>query len=74
MAAGIVGLGAGFVLLILGKVLTQRAIESRFGRVDSRTISQSTGTGVVPVSVSLIVLLGWALLAVGVIITTVSLL
>jgi hypothetical protein len=74
MTVGLVLLGAGLALLAVGKVLTQRAIESAFGKLDNETISKSTGAGVVPVSVSLVVLFAWAIVLVGAIATVLALL
>ncbi len=72
MTVGLVMIGVGLALLALGKVLTQRAIETSFGKIDPGTVSRSTGTGVVPVRLSLMILAAWALLLIGVVITVVS--
>ncbi len=69
MMVGLVMIGFGLALLALGKVLTQRAIETSFGKVDAGTVSRSTGTGVVPVRLSLMVLAAWALLLIGIVVS-----
>jgi len=57
----------GVVLVIAGGIYSKKRIEDQFGELNPTTRSLSEGTGVVPASVSWIVLLGYALIVVGVI-------
>lgn len=66
----VVGIGA---LLVSGSV-TRRRVGEAFGQVDDTSMRMSTGTGVVPKWVSLLNLVGWALIVVGLIVAVLSLL
>lgn len=57
----------GVVLVIGGGTYSRKRIEDQFGQLNPTTRSLSEGTGVVPASASLIVLLGYVLIVVGVI-------
>jgi hypothetical protein len=74
MVIGISLLAIGLLLLAVGQVMTRRAIEAQFGKLDQQSIARSKGTGVVPLGVSLMVLLGWAFVVVGGIVALLSLL
>ena len=65
MTFGIICLAAGVVLVLLGAVKSARRVKGAHGYVDSHSVRMSEGTGVVPRWVSLVVLIGYAAIAVG---------
>ena len=67
-------LGVGSVLLLVGNAMTRSAIQSTYGRIDADTVARAPGSGAVPAWVSFAMLAAWLLIAIGAIVTVVSLL
>ena len=65
MTFGIICLAAGVIFVLLGAVKSARRVKGAHGYVDSHSVRMSEGTGVVPRWVSLVVLIGYAAIAVG---------
>jgi len=57
----------GVVMVIAGGMSSRKNIEDKFGDLTPSTRRMSEGTGVVPTSTSIIVLLGYLLIVVGII-------
>ena len=57
----------GVVMVIAGAASTRKKIEEKFGEVTPMTKKLSEGTGIVPSSISTMVLVGYVLIVVGVI-------
>lgn len=57
----------GVVLLGLGSLLINVKVRRRWGAMNETTMLLSKGTGVVPSWISLMILVGWMALAVGVV-------
>ena len=57
----------GVVMVIAGAASTRKKIEEKFGEVTPMTKKMSEGSGVVPSSTSSMVLIGYVLIAVGII-------
>ena len=57
----------GVVMVIAGGMSSKKNIEDKFGDLTPLTRRMSEGTGVVPTSTSIIVLLGYLLIVVGII-------
>ena len=55
------------VMVIAGGASTRKKIEDKFGEVTPMTKKMSEGSGVVPSSTSSMVLIGYVLIAVGII-------
>ena len=73
MAAGLALLVVGVLLLASGALLTTRRVRRAWGTVDETSMRFSQGNGTVPSWVSLMVLSGWVIVAVGVILTVIAL-
>ena len=67
MTAMLIVLIVGVLLIATGGGLSKRRIKSTFGNMDSTSIELSEGTGVIPKWVSMLVLLGWLGVVVGVV-------
>ena len=57
----------GVVMVLAGGASTRKKIEDKFGEVTPMTKKMSEGSGVVPSSTSAMVLIGYVLIAVGII-------
>ena len=57
----------GVVMVLAGGASTRKKIEDKFGEVTPMTKKMSEGSGVVPSSTSSMVLIGYVLIAVGII-------
>jgi SNF family Na+-dependent transporter len=57
----------GVVMILAGGASTRKKIEDKFGEVTPMTKKMSEGTGIVPTSTSMLVLIGYVLVAVGII-------
>jgi len=57
----------GVVMVLAGGASTRKKIENKFGEVTPMTKKMSEGSGVVPSSTSAMVLIGYVLIAVGII-------
>ena len=57
----------GVVMVLAGGASTRKKIENKFGEVTPMTKKMSEGSGVVPSSTSSMVLIGYVLVAVGII-------
>jgi hypothetical protein len=57
----------GVVMVLAGGASTRKKIEDKFGEVTPMTKKMSEGTGIVPSSTSALVLIGYVLIAVGII-------
>ena len=57
----------GVVMILAGGASTRRIIEDKFGEVTPMTKKMSEGTGIVTSSTSAMVLIGYVLIAVGII-------
>ena len=57
----------GVVMVLAGGASTRKKIEDKFGGVTPMTKKMSEGTGIVPSSTSALVLIGYVLIAVGII-------
>ena len=57
----------GVVMVLAGGASTRKKIENKFGEVTPMTKKMSEGSGVVPSSTSAMVLIGYGLIAVGII-------
>lgn len=64
---GLIIIAVGVVLVALGAMITRAKVKGTFGDINEGTKYLSQGTGVVPAWVSLMVLLGWLAIAVGVV-------
>ena len=65
MTFGLICLAAGIALVLAGSVKSARRIKRAHGVVDSFSVRLSEGTGVAPRWVSLVVLIGYAVIGVG---------
>ena len=57
----------GVVMVLAGGASTRKKIEEKFGEVTPMAKKMSEGTGIVPSSISTMVLVGYVLIVVGVI-------
>ena len=57
----------GVVMVLAGGASTRKKIEENFGDVTPITKKMSEGTGIVPRSTSILVLIGYVLIVVGII-------
>ena len=57
----------GIVLILAGGASTRKKIEDKYGEVTPMTKKMSEGNGTVPSSTSMLVLIGYVLVAVGII-------
>ena len=57
----------GVVMILAGGASTRKKIEDKFGEVTPMTKKMSEGTGIVPTSTSMLVLIGYVPVAVGII-------
>ncbi len=57
----------GALLVLISNRMTKQRIKGTFGQIDDTTVKMSEGTGVVPAWVSLIALVGYVLVVIGLI-------
>ena len=57
----------GVVLVLVSNRMTKQRIKGTFGQISDVTVKASEGTGVVPAWVSLIGMVGYVLIVIGVI-------
>ena len=64
---GLLVLVVGVVAAVVGNAKSHQRVKEAHGRVDKETARRSEGTGVVPASLSLVVLAGYVAIPVGIV-------